>query len=90
MELTDELRKKEAELGDAKKRKLRVQSFEDKSKARKEILNLEKECSNITEKLAHEKRRLFEEKEKEAKRLEKKLNLKVQRTCIARAVWEMT
>lgn len=89
MELTDELRKKEAELGDAKKRKLRVQSFEDKSKARKEILNLEKECSNITEKLAHEKRQLFEEKEKEAKRLEKKLKLKVQGACIARAVWEM-
>jgi len=32
---------------------------------------------------------LFEEKEKEAKRLEKKLTLKVQRTCIAKAVWEM-
>ncbi|MDO8445925.1 MAG: SNF2-related protein [Deltaproteobacteria bacterium] len=89
MEMSDELKKKEAEIGDAKKRKLRTQSFEDKSKARKEILNLERECSNITEKLAQEKRRLFEEKEKEAKRLEKKLKLKVQRTCVARAVWEM-
>lgn len=44
---------------------------------------------NLKEKMAFRTRRLFEEKEKEAKRLEKKLRLKVQRTCIARTVWEM-
>lgn len=89
MEFSDELRKKEAELAEAKKRKLRAQGFEEKKKAREDILKLEKECGNITEKLAHEKRRLFEEKEKEGKRLEKKLKLKVQRACVARGVWEM-
>ena len=36
-----------------------------------------------------EKKRLFEEKDKEMKRLEKKLKLQVKQECVARACWEM-
>jgi hypothetical protein len=40
-------------------------------------------------KTRQEKKRLFEEKDREMKRLEKKLKLKVQKTRIATAWWEI-
>lgn len=89
MHLHDELKEKEKELDTAKKRKQRALSFEERQDARKNIHKLELAYSHLADKIAQEKRRLFEEKDKEMKRLEKKLKLGIQKTCIAKTVWVM-
>lgn len=87
LRLYDELKAKEIEIAEAKKRKQRSLRFEERQKARTDIHKFELAYSNLSDKVAHEKKRLFEEKDKEMKKLEKKLNIKVQKTCIARAWW---
>lgn len=89
LRLYDEIKEKEAELNEAKKKKQRALSFEDRQDARKNIHKLELAYSHLADKIAAEKKRLFEEKDKEMKMLEKKLKLKVQKTCIAKAWWMM-
>lgn len=68
-------------------RKQRSLHFEERQKARTDIHKFELAYSNLSDKVAKEKKRLFEAKDKEMKKLEKKLNIKVQKTCIARAWW---
>jgi ERCC4-related helicase len=89
MRLYDELKDREEELNEAKKRKQRALTFDERQKARKEIHKLELAYSHLADKIAQEKKRLFEEKDGEMKKLEKKLKLKVQKACIAKAWWEM-
>ncbi len=89
MRLHDEFKEKESELNEAKRKKQRALSFEERQVARKEIHKLELSYSHLADKIAEEKKRLFEEKDREMKKLEKKLKLKVKKTCIARAWWEM-
>jgi hypothetical protein len=57
--------------------------------ARKEVRRLEQEYSKMVDKIAVEKKKLFEEKDQELKSLEKKLKIKVERELIARAAWRM-
>jgi len=89
MRLYDELKEKENELNEARKKKQKAMTFEDRQKARKDIHRLELAYSHLADKIAQEKKRLFEEKDREMKRLEKKLHLKIQKTCIATAWWKM-
>lgn len=89
MRLYDELKEKESELNEARKKKQKAMTFEDRQKARKDIHRLELAYSHLADKIAQEKKRLFEEKDREMKRLEKKLHLKIQKTCIATAWWKM-
>lgn len=89
MKFYDDLKKKEEEIAEAKKKKQRAMTFEDRQKSRKDIHKLEKEYSHLADKIAQEKKLLFEEKDKEMKKLEKKLKLKVQKECIAKAWWIM-
>lgn len=89
MELHDEIKKKEVEIEIAKERKQKSGSFEERQKIRWDINKLEKEYSNLTDKIAKEKKQLFKEKDEEIKRLEKKLVLNVQKNCISRAVWRI-
>ncbi|MFQ5901263.1 MAG: SNF2-related protein [Thermodesulfobacteriota bacterium] len=89
MKLHDDIKKKEDELEIAKRKKQRAMTFEERQDVRKEIHKLEREYSRLVDKVAVEKKRLFKEKDREIKRLEKKLKLKTQVTCIARALWRM-
>ncbi|MEK6589763.1 MAG: helicase-related protein, partial [Nitrospinota bacterium] len=89
MELYDEIKKKEVEIEIVKDRKQKSGSFEERQKIRKDINRLEKEYSNLTNIIAREKKQLFKKKDEEIKRLEKKLVLNVQITCISRAVWRI-
>jgi len=89
MQFYDDLKKKEEEITEAKKKKQRTVTFEDRQKARKDIHKLEKEYSRLADKIAHEKRRLFEEKDNEMKKLENNLKIKMQKSCIAKAWWKM-
>ena len=89
MKFYDDLKKKEEEITEAKKRKQRAITFEDRQKARKDIHKLEKEYSRLADKIANEKRRIFEEKDKEMKQLEGKLKLRIQKSCVAKALWKM-
>lgn len=89
MRLQDELKKKGDELAEARKRKQRAETFDERQAVRKEIHKLEMEYSQLSDKIAAENKHLFEEKDKEMKKLEKKLNLRIEKTCIARAVWVM-
>lgn len=89
LRLYDELKEKEMEIAEAKKRKQKSLSFEERKKARAVVHRLELAYSNLSDKVIHKKKRLFEEKDKEMKKLGKKLNTKVQKTCIARAWWVM-
>lgn len=89
MQFYDDLKKKEEEITEAKKRKQRAVAFEDRQKARKDIHKLEKEYSRLADKIAQEKKRLFEEKDNEMKKLENKLKIKVLKSCIAKAWWKM-
>lgn len=57
--------------------------------ARKEVQRLEQEYSKMVDKIAVEKKKLFEEKDQELKSLEKKLKIKVERELIAQALWRM-
>lgn len=89
MRLYDELEKKEMEISEAKKKKQKAITFEDRQGARKNIHKLELAYSHLADKIAVEKKQLFEEKDKEMKKLEKKLKLKIQSACIAKAWWLM-
>ncbi len=90
LKLYNELKEKEAELSEAKRKKQRALNFEERQEARKNIHKFEMSYSHLADKIAQEKRQLFEEKDREMKGLEKKSKLKVQKTCIAKACWEMT
>jgi hypothetical protein len=57
--------------------------------ARKEVQRLEQEYSKMVDKIAVEKKKLFEEKDQELKSLEKKLKIKVEKELIAQALWRM-
>ncbi len=57
--------------------------------SRKEVQRLEQEYSKMVDKIAVEKKKLFEEKDQELKSLEKKLKIKVERELIAQALWRM-
>ncbi|MBI5641046.1 MAG: DEAD/DEAH box helicase family protein [Nitrospirae bacterium] len=89
MRLQDELKKKGEELAEARKKKQKAETFDERQAIRKEIHKLELEYSRLSEKIAAENKRLFEEKDKEMKKLEKKLDLRIQKSCIARAYWVM-
>ncbi len=89
LRLYNELKEKEAELNEAKKKKQRALNFEERQEARKNIHKLELGYSHLADKIAQEKKKLFEEKDREMKGLEKKLKLKVQKICVAKAVWFM-
>ncbi|MBI4847961.1 MAG: DEAD/DEAH box helicase [Nitrospirae bacterium] len=89
LRLYDELKEKEADLNEAKKKKQRALNFEERQDARKDIHKLEMSYSHLTDKIAQKKKQLFEEKDREMKGLEKKLKLKVQKTCIAKACYVM-
>jgi hypothetical protein len=87
MSLQDELKNKEEELISARKKKQRALNFEERQEARKNIHKLELAYSHLADKIAGEKKLLFEEKDKEMKRLEKKSKLRLQITCIAKTFW---
>lgn len=89
LKLRDELKKKDEELAETRKRKQKVETFDERQAIRKEIHKLELDYSKLSEKIAAENKRLFEEKDKEMKKLEKKLNLRVQKSCIATTIWHM-
>jgi SNF2 family DNA or RNA helicase len=89
MKFYDDLKKKEEEITEAKKRKQRAMIFEDRQKSRKDIHKLEKEYSHLADKISMEKKRLFEEKDNEMKKLENKLKIKMLKSCIAKAWWKM-
>ena len=57
--------------------------------SRKEVQRLEQEYSKMVDKIAVEKKKLFEEKDQELKSLEKKLKIKVERELIVQALWRM-
>ena len=57
--------------------------------ARKEVQRLEQEYSKMVDKIAVEKKKLFEEKDQELKSLGKKLKIKVESELIAQALWRM-
>ena len=63
--------------------------FEERQKARTDAHRLELAYSNLTDKIAQEKKRLFEEKDKEMKKLEKKLEIKFKKACVAKTWWVM-
>jgi len=67
----------------------RAMTFEDRQKSRKDIHKLEKEYSHLADKISMEKKRLFEEKDNEMKKLENKLKIKMLKSCIAKAWWKM-
>lgn len=89
LRLYDELKEKEIEIAEAKRRKQKSSRFEERQKVRTDAHRLELAYSNLTDKIAQEKKRLFEEKDKEMRKLEKKLEIKVQKACVARAWWVM-
>lgn len=89
MRLHDEFKKKEEELAKVQKRKQRAATFEERQVIRKEVHKIELAYSHLVDKIVLEKKRLFEEKEKEIKKFEKKLELKIQKTCVAKALWVM-
>ena len=57
--------------------------------ARKEVQRFEQEYSKMADKIAQERKRLFGEKDKKLKALEKKLKLRVETALIAQACWRM-
>jgi len=89
MRLHDEFKKKEEDLARVQKRKQRAATFEERQTIRKEVHKIELAYSQLVDKIVLEKKRLFEEKEKEIKKFEKKLELKIQKTCVAKALWMM-
>jgi hypothetical protein len=89
LKMQDDLKKIEDAWKEAKKKRQKSLSFEDRMAARKEVQRLEQEYSKMVDKIAVEKKKLFEEKDQELKSLEKKLKIKVERELIARAVWRM-
>lgn len=89
LKMQDELKKLEDAWKEAKKKRQKSLSFEERMAARKEVQRLEQEYSKMVDKIAVEKKKLFEEKNKELKSLENKLNIKVERELIAQALWRM-
>ena len=89
MKMQDDLKSKEEEYREAKRKRQRALSFEERQHARKEINKLEQEYSHLADRIAEEKKKLFEEKNEAVKRLEKKLKLKVDRKIVCSTFWEM-
>lgn len=89
LKMQDDLKKIEDAWKEAKSKRQRSLSFEDRMSARKEVQRLEHEYSKMADKIAIEKKRLFEEKDKELKNLEKKLKISVEKELIAQACWRM-
>ena len=89
LKMQDELKKFEDAWKEAKKKRQKSLSFEERMAARKEVQRLEQEYSKMVDKIAVEKKKLFEEKDQELKSLEKKLKIKVERELIAQALWRM-
>jgi SNF2 family DNA or RNA helicase len=89
MKLYNEFKEKDAELAEMKKLKQKATSFEEKKSIRDKIYKLEQACSHITDKIAKERKLLLERKGAEMKRLEKKLQLKIIKKCIAQTLWKM-
>ena len=89
LKMQDELKKLEDAWKEAKKKRQKSLSFEERMAARKEVQRLEQEYSKMVDKIAVEKKKLFEEKDQELKSLEKKLKIKVERELIAQALWRM-
>jgi hypothetical protein len=87
MRLHDEFKRKEEELAKVQRKKQRAATFDERQALRKEAHKIELAYSHLVDKIVLEKKRLFEEKEKEIKRFEKKLGLKIKKTCIAKALW---
>jgi len=87
--MQDELKKVEDAWKESKKKRQKSLSFEERMAARKEVQRLEQEYSKMVDKIAAEKKKLFEEKDQELKGLEKKLKIKVERELIAQAPWRM-
>lgn len=87
--MQDDLKKIEDAWKDAKRKRQKASSFDERMIARKEVQRLEQEYSRIVDKIANEKKRLFEDKDKELKELEKKLKLKVLKEVISQARWRM-
>lgn len=89
LKMQDELKKLEDAWKEAKKKRQKSLSFEERMAARKEVQRLEQEYSKMVDKIAVEKKKLFEEKDQELKSLEKKLKIRVERELIAQALWRM-
>jgi len=89
LKMQDDLKKIEDAWKEAKKKRQKSLSFEDRMAARKEVQRLEQEYSKMVDKIGAEKKKLFEEKDQELKSLEKKLKIKGEWELIARAVWRM-
>lgn len=89
LKMQDDLKKIEDTWKEAKGKRQRSLSFEERMFARKEVQRLEHEYSKMADKIAIEKKRLFEEKDKELKSLEKKLKIKVKKESVAQAYWRM-
>lgn len=89
LKMQDDLKKIEDAWKEAKKKRQKALSFEERMSARKEVQRLEQEFSKMMDKINLEKKRLFEEKDRELKNLEKKLKLKVEKEMIAQTFWRM-
>jgi adenine-specific DNA-methyltransferase len=89
LKMHDDLTKLEDTWKEAKKKRQKSLSFEDRMSARKEVQRLEQEYSKMVDKIGSEKKKLFEEKDHELKSLEKKLKIKVEKELIAQAMWRM-
>jgi len=89
LKMEDDLKKIENAWKEAKRNRQRALSFEERMAARKEVQRLEQEYSKMVDKIAFEKKRLFEEKDRELKKLEKKLKIKVHRELLAQACWRL-
>ena len=89
MKMQDDLKRKEEEYREAKRRRQRALSFEERQQARKEINKIEQEYSHLADRIAEEKKKLFEEKKEAIKTLETKLKLKIDGKTVCSAFWEM-
>ncbi|MBI4228423.1 MAG: SWF/SNF helicase family protein, partial [Deltaproteobacteria bacterium] len=89
LKMQDDLKKIEDAWKEAKSKRQRSLSFEERMSARKEVQRLEHEYSKMADKIAIEKKLLFEEKNNELKNLEKKLKVKAEKKLVAQANWRM-
>lgn len=89
LKMQDDLKKIEDTWKEAKRKRQKSLSYEERMSARKEVQRLEQEYSKMVDKIAAEKKKLFEEKDQEFKSLEKKLKIKVERELITQALWRM-
>lgn len=89
LKMQDDLYKIEDNWREVKKKRQRGLSFDERMAAREEARKLELEYSRMLDKIGVEKKRLFEEKHRNLKELDKKLQLKIEKEKIAQAFWKM-